>query len=368
MGRDVLPRQLPSAYTTSFSFMLVDELPSWFIRLADPYVKGHLGPYKVRTQNIKKGRLHLAITVLLEDRPDSVQADDKTLDGQTVYKVDKLNPTLDETAKKDSVSPKCSENSKKVSDKFEPISIEGQQETGVGVHQPGSETTQIWEPRKGKGRRLDTQILRASPNDSFNSVSIGADENIEGAIKSVRKGLRRITTVFQKGSGKEDPFNFEEHSGNDFRSPYANIKAVNRKKDIGVNLVVEETKEGSSSLEGSSPESHGKAHMRDIAKNIYKRAEKGARGLKYALSRKDSKRRLADQPLVTELYVPVVSNSSDDKSETSMEAQTPNITILGLEKKDGKMSSPANELVLSPNPKLPEKDVVVEKREFVVDS
>lgn len=40
----------------------------------------------------------------------------------------------------------------KVADIFEPIDIEGQEETGIWVHHPGSEVPQVWEPRKGKSK------------------------------------------------------------------------------------------------------------------------------------------------------------------------------------------------------------------------
>lgn len=47
------------------------------------------------------------------------------------------------------------ENIGNMKDEFEPISIEGQEKTGIWVHHPGSEVCQTWEPRKG---RIQTRI------------------------------------------------------------------------------------------------------------------------------------------------------------------------------------------------------------------
>ncbi|KAK9269401.1 hypothetical protein L1049_001174 [Liquidambar formosana] len=277
-----------------------DMKPSDLNGLADPYVKGQLGPYRFRTktqkktlapkwheefkvpictwespnvlaievrdkdhfiddtlgactinisdlrdgqrhdmwlplQNIKIGRLHLAITLL----EDNGKGDDHPFGGETLNKEDLRNSFASETAHKDSFSSVRSEKSSKVADSFEPINIEGQQETGIWVHHPGSEVSQTWEPRKGKSRRLDTQI-HSEANDctcSFNSAASGSytndssstDENPEGnkSMNAVRRGLRKISSVFHRSPKTEDQ---SSSIGESIPSPHANLKAVNTRK------------------------------------------------------------------------------------------------------------------------------------------
>ncbi|XP_048321476.2 C2 domain-containing protein At1g53590 isoform X4 [Ziziphus jujuba] len=217
--------------------------------------------------NIKTGRLHVALTVIEkgEDRPS---------DWESFKVVDKRDSFASETMNKGSFSSVSSEKSNRVADNFEPINIEGQKETGIWVHQPGSEVSQTWEPRKGKSRRLDTEIQR-EPDDSTGSHNAAApgpqgndsssDENPDDKRSSnrVRRGLKKIGSLFHRSPKEEDTsVSFRET----VLSPHVNIKAVNE-KDIGVRFLVEDNlagpasaitpKDGTSSSGGSGPDSPG---------------------------------------------------------------------------------------------------------------
>lgn len=247
---------------------------------------------------------------------------------------ERRNSFTNETCNNNSFSSVSSEKSPKVADKFDPIDIEGQKETGIWVHQPGSEVSQTWEPRKGRNRRLDTEIHRET-NDlygSFNSTVSGSlnndssspDDNPEDKhrMRAVRKGLHKIGSVFRRSSKRDPPTPTPTQSvGETVLSPHANIKAINA-KEIGVKFIKEDNaagfptgkvqKEGMST-EGSSPESPSKGNVKDMAKNILKHAEKSARGLKHVLSHKTRKTE-GDTLGVPEREILENSDSSDDDS------------------------------------------------------
>ncbi|KAI4323116.1 hypothetical protein L6164_022747 [Bauhinia variegata] len=286
-------------------------------------------------QNIKTGRLHLAITLL----EDSGKVVDIPSDPEKVG-IEERSSFADKSTNKNSSSSVTSEKSQnldtqksqKVADNYVPIDIEGQKETGIWVHQPGSEVSQTWEPRKGKSRRLDTEI-RGEPNDlsgSFNSTaseplnnnssSPDNDSGDKQRMKSIRRGLHKIGTVFHRSQKEE---NKPDSIVEDFQSPHVNIRAVNNAKEIGVKFVMEDDisgfptgkvqKEGTST-EGSGPESPGKGNVKGMAKNILKHAEKSARGLKHVLSGKSRKSKGHSPEENAERETPVESDSSDDDS------------------------------------------------------
>ncbi|KAJ7948847.1 C2 domain containing protein [Quillaja saponaria] len=275
-------------------------------------------------QNIKTGRLHLAITIL----EDTIKGDANLRDQEVLNCEDKSDFSANETANKGSVSSLTSERSQRVADNFESINVEGQKETGIWVHHPGSEISQTWEPRKGKSRRNDTEIC-GEPNDSVGSESStvsgspnndgsSSDEKHDSKMKSVKRGLRKIGSVFHRNSKKEDQ---SGSLGEAFQSPQANIRAVNQKK-IGVRVVVDENvpglacsevpREEGSTPEGSGPESPSK--VKGAAKSFLKHAEKSAHSLKHALSRKGSRKTKGDSAVVTENEILAEFNSSDDES------------------------------------------------------
>ncbi|KAL5564702.1 hypothetical protein UlMin_027866 [Ulmus minor] len=284
-------------------------------------------------RNIKTGRLHLALTVL----EGNEKVNDPSCDWESFNAEVKRTSFASETTNKDSFSSLTSEKAQKVADNFEPIDIDGQKETGIWVHHPGSEVAQTWEPRKGKGRRLDPQLiesidakggsnLAAFPSQNSNG-STSTDENLDDKrgtkMKAVRKGLRKIGSVFHRSPKGDQSGSFKES----VPSPHANIRALNT-KDIGVTFIMEGDIPGSASgnipEEGASASSSGESgpespaknnnNMKDKAKRLYKHAENSARNIRHALSRKGSKRFQVNSPAVTEGEVLADYDSSDDAS------------------------------------------------------
>ncbi|KAL9403805.1 hypothetical protein Peur_000777 [Populus x canadensis] len=377
----------PVAYAKVEVIEASDMKPSDLNGLADPYVKGQLGPYRFRTktqrktlspkwheefkipictwelpnilaidvrdkdplfddalgvctvdinelkdlgrrdmwlplQNIKMGRLHLAITVLEQN----AQGGDCSPDGDTLTKEQIQDSFASDTANRASFSSESTEKSR-VPDNFEPINVEGQEETGIWVHHPGSEVPQTWEPRKGK--TTNSFISHSAVSGPLNIDSSSGEENAEGENKRKRfkRGLQKIGSVFHRNTKNEDNLS---SIGKNVPSPYDNIKATNQ-REIGVKFVVEDSllvpnsgclSEVNLGSEKSSPESpqggNGKGgNAKGIAKSILKHAEKSARSIKHALSRTGSRRSLADPSVVTERDIVPESDSSDDQSRSS---------------------------------------------------
>ncbi|XP_027340314.1 C2 domain-containing protein At1g53590-like isoform X2 [Abrus precatorius] len=379
----------PVAYAKVEIIEASDMKPSDLNGLADPYVKGHMGVYRFRTkiqrktlipkwheefkipiitwesnnmlaiavrdkdrfyddilgdcsvnindyrdgqrhdmwrplQNVKMGRLHLAITILeANGKGIDTACDQKTMD------IEGKNSFANETTNESSFSHFTSENSEKLADNYEPIDIKGQKETGIWVHHPGSEVSQTWEPRKGKHRRLDTEIhgesqdlvgsCNSAVSGSLNNDSSSPDSNPEDKhrMKSVRRGLHKIGSVFHRGRKRED---LSGSVGEELPSPRDNIRSVNAKGMIGVQFVMDDNISGfptgkvqeGGSTEGSGSESPAKGHVKDVAKNILKHAEKSARSFKHVLSCKS--RKFKDESSA----VPVREHESDSTEDESI--------------------------------------------------
>ncbi|XP_022860383.1 C2 domain-containing protein At1g53590-like [Olea europaea var. sylvestris] len=364
----------PIAYAKVEVLEAADMKPSDLNGLADPYVKGQLGPYRFRTkiqkknlspkwyeefqipictwespnvliievrdkdhlfddelgdcsvnindlkdgqrhdmwlslENIKMGRLHLAITV----SEANTKRAENTCDAEGFDDEHRGNSVAADAAQRGS-SSRSSEKSPKVADKFEPIDIEGQRGTGIWIHQPGNEVAQVWEPRKGKSRHLETHRLdgqvQAEGGDSIGSrasTSSSIDESVDAkrprSINPVRQGLRKLSSVFHRSPRTPRTLQTEEKSKcliepepepEPVSSPHANIRALNS-KDIGVKLIIDDTvatpysakalieKE---SREPSALDSPLEVHAKDIDKGILKHSGKS---LKSTFSRKESR-------------------------------------------------------------------------------
>lgn len=222
------------------------------------------------------------------------------------------------------------EKTPKVIDIFEPIDIEGQEETGIWVHHPGSEVLQVWEPRKGKSKLLAAPILvegtgsfksKASGSNHNNEDSSSGDESQEGNNKGnqpnkMQRGLNKIGSLFHRNNKKEDASSRTEEELLPSPHANANLKAVNE-KEVGVNLVLDDNLSvlspvGNSSAEGkdteespkkSGQETPSKGNVKEMAKSI----------LKHTFSRKKSKKPAVD-PGTMGLPggIPIESESSDE--------------------------------------------------------
>ena len=294
----------------------------------------------------------------------SLQEVDITCDQETVDIEERKDSFANETTNKNSFSPVSSEKSPKVEDNYEPIDIEGQKETGIWVHHPGSEVSQTWEPRKGKSRRLDTEIhgehngssgnCKPPASEPLNDDSSSPDDNSErkhGVKSSVKRGLHKIGSVLHRSGKKEDQFGSPIE---DVPSPHANIRSVNA-KGVGLRFVMEDSVAGfptgevqveGGSTEGSGPENPVKGNVKDMAKNILKHAEKSAaRGIRHVLSCK-SRRHKGDAPTVPERETLDESDSSDDESLSVQSPEDERIPVVSQAMASSSSGSPNSNVVV----------------------
>ncbi|XP_010241279.1 PREDICTED: C2 domain-containing protein At1g53590-like isoform X2 [Nelumbo nucifera] len=296
-------------------------------------------------QNIKTGRVHLAVTVL--DANNEMEEILCKEESSTKREDMNLEPSV--TAEESSDSTLILEQNPKVADKFEPIDIEGQKHTGVWVHHPGSDVSRTWEPRKGKGRQADT-LIYGEGNLFIDSLQSGAglsidddssnDENLEGKkqnpLNKFRKSLQKIGSAFHRSPKTEDPVDIKET----IPSQSVNSQAVNEKTtalmfivddNICTAAVQDPKAEGVNfSPEKNGPESPDKGNIKGMAKSILKHAGRSAHGLKHALSRKGSSKSKGDSLLAStekgtsspSTENPWVVDSSDGESVSSSKGFT----------------------------------------------
>lgn len=215
------------------------------------------------------------------------------------------------------------EDYRKMSDEYEPINIEGQEKTGIWVHRPGSDVSQTWEPRKGRVRYPETQLQRednectnareSSASGSHCSDRNGNDENVDGnkshQLRTIKKGLRKLGSVFHRSPVKERP---REHVKNAAPSPHRNIQPLGEKR-TSVNFIVDDNHSGNSGeLDKGELESPSKGQAKEMAKNIVKQAGKSASSLKSVLSKKSSNKFKEEQLLEA------------DKEDVSEGSKSPN--------------------------------------------
>ncbi|KAG5569262.1 hypothetical protein H5410_059028 [Solanum commersonii] len=347
--------------------------------LSDPYVKGHLGPYrfKTRTQkktlapqwqeefkipvcswespndmlnidvrdkdhfssdetlgdysinacdyrdgqrhdiwlslrNVKTGRLRIAITVVEGSEKCTEQSYEQA---KTDNKQDSNSDEMG-TAEGGSLPTEMDKQSSKVADTYEPINIEGQKETGMWVHHPGSEVPQVWEPRKGKSRVIDGEVLGSDADSMGGSFklrgggSTRGDDSDEGSGSKksnlIYRSINKIGSIFHKSQKSEDR---SGNLGDPVPSPQANLKAVSA-KETRVNLIMNDSVE--TTPRDDSKEAHegyvqcsssNKSRVRDKAKNI----------LRHAVSRKSSRKSKGElEPTASERDLSVESDSSSD--------------------------------------------------------
>ncbi|KAE8653820.1 C2 domain-containing protein [Hibiscus syriacus] len=271
-------------------------------------------------QNTKMGRAHIAITAL----EDNTKGSNGAVDVEALSKEDSFKSLPAKASNKGSSSPISSSKSVNLPDHFEPINIEGQQETGIWFHCPGSEVLQTWEPRKGKARSIETEIHGVS-NDSLGinlsagSLSPKSDHSSSPDAKRnrVKHGLQKKRVVFYRRKSDRQSGSLEEV----FQFPDVNLKAVDD-KEVLEKLIPDEnllghstdkiSNEGSLSTTESSSESPSK--IRCMA-SFLKRAEKSARRIKCVLSNKGRKSR--ESSIFNEDFV-IGLESSADEYESSL--------------------------------------------------
>ncbi|XP_027063888.2 C2 domain-containing protein At1g53590 [Coffea arabica] len=439
----------PVAYAVVEVIEAAEMKPSDLNGLADPYVKGQLGPYRFRTktqkrtltpkwheefkvpirtwespnvlgievrdkdrfvddkmgecsinlnesrdgqrhdmwlslQNVKVGRLHLAITVTEGNGKGS----NETFGKENLDEYKRESFATDST-NQGSFSSVTSEKSLKVADAYEPIDVEGQQGTGIWVHRPGSEVAQIWEARKGKSRILDTHIhgegvdsagtFKSTASGSRNNDSKNAEETAgaekEHSPNAVKRGLHKMSSLFHRGQRSEKSVCVEEP----LPPRHINLRSMNS-DEIGVKFIVDDPvtapsaqnipqPDGKESSEDSGPESPHRGKVKDRAKSILKQS---AYGIKHALSRKGSKKfyfESKSQP--TERDVSVESTTSEEDLLPSV-VYTPRVEPISvvsypISDHDKDSSSPSKNRIQSPSSDVV-KDIVIQEEKVIPES
>ncbi|KAL6646763.1 hypothetical protein ACP70R_015457 [Stipagrostis hirtigluma subsp. patula] len=232
--------------------------------LADPYVKGYLGPYRFQTKIHKKtlnpkwleefkipitsweainllslqvrdkdpifddtlGDCSISINKLrggqrhdiwmalkniktgrihiavtvLEDENEKVPNDEEKLCAPKGPKSSSPRSSYSSRTNNESES---SDEFRKMSDEYEPVDIEGLEKADVWVHRPGSDVTSTWEPRKGRPRCQDSKIHRENDSCSDSPRSSISDQRSDSSTEEsgTGKSHRHLHKV-KKGLGK----------------------------------------------------------------------------------------------------------------------------------------------------------------------
>lgn len=333
--------------------------------LSDPYVKGHLGPYRFQTKihkktlnpkwleqfkipitsweslnllslqvrdkdhifddalgdcsisinklrggqrhdiwmalkHIKTGRIHVAITVL-EDEDEKV-CNHKDEQCGTLEEGKASTPRSSFSSRTNTESASSAEY-RKMSDEYEPVDIEGLDKAGVWVHRPGSDVSATWEPRRGRARCQDSQILREndvsdSPRSSVSESQTSSSSTEEPAsgkshrhLRKVKKGLVKLAGVMRHKSSN----NGSDDESSPCVTPHPNIRPVGENRvsvkyvvdeDVGDKKMKQRADDQHSSPERGEVESPTKRQLRKKAAHMVKHAGKTAHNLKSMFSRK----------------------------------------------------------------------------------
>nr|CAB3446510.1 unnamed protein product [Digitaria exilis] len=275
--------------------------------LADPYVKGHLGPYRFQTKIHKKTlnpkwleEFKIPITSW-----ESLNVPNDEEEQGGTPKMGKASTPRSSFSSRTNNESESSGEFRKMSDEFEPVDIEGSEKPDVWVHRPGSDVTSTWEPRKGRPRCQDSKIQREndacsdSPRSSV-SESHRSDSSTEEPtsgkshrhLHKVKKGLGKLAgAVFHRSPKKET-----DDEASPCVTPHINIQPAGESR-VSVKYVVDQDPESNTNgtrtdeQQHSSPEreelnSPTKRHLRKKAAHMVKHAGKTAHNLKSMFSKK----------------------------------------------------------------------------------
>jgi len=369
----------PIAYVKLEILEGTDMKPSDINGLADPYVKGRLGPFKFQTQiqrktlspkwfeefkipitsweasnellmevrdkdpmfddllgectidlhelrggqrhdkwislnNVKKGRIHLAVTVEDVSEDKNVSYLDESLR--------KADAELPVSTKVDSAldAGELPEEKKVLMDEVEHINIDGQEQPGgLYVHRPGTGVPKTWESRKGRARSPDTQIYQ----------EVDKSKEIPTPKSSGQGGLFNLGSFFRKNSkkGSLNPSLTTTTTGSVTeldpklpKTPRPNLKEIGEKR-TSIKLVVNEEASPASKV-GDADNS-----TEDVAKVIEKNAGEPGRSLTSTLSRNVSRKRAEDN--LSEIPEQVEAHGSESVIEEHMPIEGEPVEIQG---------------------------------------
>ncbi|XP_006643983.1 C2 domain-containing protein At1g53590-like isoform X1 [Oryza brachyantha] len=339
----------PVAYVKLEILEGTDMKPSDMNGLADPYVKGRLGPFKFQTEiqrktlspkwfeefkipitsweslnelvmevrdkdpmfddslgtcsidihelrggqrhdkwislrNVKKGRIHLAITV------EDISEEDVAGSEESSKQVNAELPIS--TCANKLEADELPDEKKVLVDEVEQINIDGQEQPGgLYVYRPGTGVPKTWESRKGRARSPDTEIYK----------EVDKSKDVPTPKSSGQGGLFNLGSFFRKNSRKGSfrdldpsipttpgPQSATELDPKIPQTPRPNLKEAGEKR-TSIKIVVDEDAKPTSSV--------GDAEnlTEDVAKVIEKNAGEPGRSLTSILSRKISRKKPEDK-------------------------------------------------------------------------
>ncbi|CAO2175261.1 unnamed protein product [Urochloa humidicola] len=370
----------PIAYVKLEILEGTDMKPSDINGLADPYVKGRLGPFKFQTQiqrktlspkwfeefkipitswealnelvmevrdkdpmfddllggctidlhelrggqrhdkwislnNVKKGRIHLAVTVEDVSQDKNISCLDESLKQADVELP--VSTSVDSTLD----AGELPEEKKVLMDEMELINIDGQEQSGgLYVHRPGTGVPKTWESRKGRARAPDTQIYQ----------EVDKSKEIPTPKSSGRGGLFNLGSFFRKNSSKAsfkggDPATPSSQIVTELdpklpEAPRPNLKELGEKR-TSIKLVVNEEASPASEV-GDADKSR-----EDVAKVIEKNAGEPGRSLTSTLSRNVSRERAEDR--LSDVPEQIEAHGAESASEEPIPVEGEPIEIEG---------------------------------------
>ncbi|KAM0919518.1 hypothetical protein ACQ4PT_008144 [Festuca glaucescens] len=234
----------------------------------------------ISLKNVKKGRIHVAITV------EDISEKDATtgLEESTTNADAKLPISTPVYSKSDAA--KLPEENEVVLDEVEHIDIDGQEQAGgVYVHRPGTGVPKTWESRKGRARAPDTEIhqeVDPSKEEPPTPKSSGRGGMFNFFRRSSKKGsFRDLDPSIPTSPG---PQSATEVDPNLPRTPRPNLRELGEKR-TSIKIVVSE----------DASKGDAESLTEDIAKAVEKNVGEPGRSLTSTLSRKISMTRQEDK-------------------------------------------------------------------------
>uniref|UniRef100_A0A0D6R1E3 C2 domain-containing protein n=1 Tax=Araucaria cunninghamii TaxID=56994 RepID=A0A0D6R1E3_ARACU len=276
-------------------------------------------------ENVKTGRLHIAITVTDVDNANKTQDDMQIVDDQSSFQDQDVNLITDKSKNYGSSIHSELNASAPAADDIEAVNLMGSNDSSIWIQHPGntSHVCRTWDSRKGKSsfdkrkKGKEDHSLQDSPiptksqtsHDEPEESSSGEEEADTGKghrRRKLSKKLHHLRTFFKKDKGNEK---YNEDSNEAGRRVNNERVLVDGDKERGVKLIIEGVPEnltgnfagftehsqnlhsnGNDNIDGQKTdvESPGKGHTKDVAKNILKQDTKSAHNLTHLQSRKHS--------------------------------------------------------------------------------
>ncbi|XP_031499979.1 C2 domain-containing protein At1g53590-like isoform X4 [Nymphaea colorata] len=331
--------------------------------LADPYVKGHMGPYRFKTKIQRKTlapkwQEEFKIPICTWESPNVLELEirdkdlflDDTLGNCSIIvndlrggqrhdkwlslkniKMGRLHMAITVAEVDPTVKEEVDANDQAWSQSGEGVPVD----KDMARQEPGSDVSTTWEPRKGRSRNPETEIPREGPGTPDSPACTGSvrndnsseeEEILNQNQKPIDSIKRKMVSLFSRDRKTDDTKNSKE----DLSTPRPNLKAEGEKGN-GVVLVLDDVPEdfkeqlagNKTGKEGSTPQKceadSSPKNAKNVAKSIIKHAGKSAHQLKHRLSKKiSSKSRSSTNPEGSDK-----SNLSDEESNTGLEGDSP---------------------------------------------